>query len=90
MPTTRPVRTEKKMNDDIRCPKVYLPLDSRCVLESGHSGKHLFPNAAWKKEDPESWQVARNSLFSWTKSDFKPTDLDSLGDDNPPRALEEK
>lgn len=35
-----------------RCKSVLKKLKSRCVLPEGHNGKHAYPNALLKKEEP--------------------------------------
>lgn len=43
-----------------RCEERYKPLDSRCILKSGHSGKCWFPNERLKATDPQ-WFDRLNS-----------------------------
>jgi hypothetical protein len=51
-----------------RCNEVFDRLDSRCILKSGHDGKHAFPNALLKKEQPDVWQDLRQSEKYWDNS----------------------
>lgn len=44
-----------------RCKSVFKKLKSRCVLAEGHSGKHAYPNALLKKEEPDLWDRLQRS-----------------------------
>lgn len=48
-----------------RCTEIFERLDSRCILKKGHKEKHAFPNALFKKKDPNAWKELRTSTTYW-------------------------
>lgn len=51
--------------EDNRCSHVFHLLDSRCILEAGHPGKHCYPNAKFKKQLKGIWKDFRRSKIGW-------------------------
>lgn len=58
-----------------RCQSVFNRLNSRCILAEGHSGRHTFPNALLKKENPSLWNTLQIAKYPYSKDYLLRLDL---------------